>query len=85
MVFNATFNNISVLSWWPVLLVEETGLPEETLLKYAAIISYQRHSAGHKPIVTIGTHPGVIYSRLFKYTQQYTAGFTESNIGPRTS
>ena len=27
MVFNATFNNISVLSWWSVLLVEETGVP----------------------------------------------------------
>ena len=26
MVFNATFNNISVLSWLSVLLVEETGL-----------------------------------------------------------
>ena len=24
IVFNATFNNISVLSWWSVLLVEET-------------------------------------------------------------
>jgi hypothetical protein len=29
MVFNATFNNISVISWWSVLLVEETGVPEE--------------------------------------------------------
>ena len=29
MVFNATFNNISVISWWSVLLVEETGLPGE--------------------------------------------------------
>jgi len=29
MVFNATFNNISVLSWWSVLLVEETGVPGE--------------------------------------------------------
>ena len=27
--FNATFNNISVVSWWSVLLVEETGLPWE--------------------------------------------------------
>ena len=26
MVFNATFNNISVISWWSVLLVEETGV-----------------------------------------------------------
>ena len=25
MVFNTTFNNISVISWWSVLLVEETG------------------------------------------------------------
>ena len=25
MVFNATFNNISVMSWQSVLLVEETG------------------------------------------------------------
>jgi hypothetical protein len=29
MVFNATFNNISVISWWSVLLVEETAVPEE--------------------------------------------------------
>ena len=29
MVFNATSNNISVISWRPVLLVEETGLPRE--------------------------------------------------------
>jgi hypothetical protein len=27
MVFNSTFNNISVLSWQSVLLVEETGVP----------------------------------------------------------
>jgi len=29
MVFNATFNTISVLSWRSVLLVEETGEPRE--------------------------------------------------------
>jgi len=29
MVFNATFNNISVISWQSVLLVEETGIPGE--------------------------------------------------------
>jgi hypothetical protein len=29
MVFNATFNNISVISWWSVLLVEEAGVPGE--------------------------------------------------------
>jgi hypothetical protein len=32
MVFNATLNNISVISWWSVLLVEETKkeYPEKT-------------------------------------------------------
>jgi len=29
MVLNITFNNISVISWQSVLLVEETGVPEE--------------------------------------------------------
>jgi hypothetical protein len=29
MVFNATFNNISVISWRSVLLVEEPGGPGE--------------------------------------------------------
>ena len=29
MVFNATLNNISVISWRSVLLVEETGVPTE--------------------------------------------------------
>ena len=29
MVFNVTLNNISVISWWSVLLTEETGVPRE--------------------------------------------------------
>ena len=29
LVFNATFNNISVISWRSVLLVEEAGVPGE--------------------------------------------------------
>jgi len=29
MVFNATFNNISVSSWQSVLLVKEPGVPGE--------------------------------------------------------
>jgi hypothetical protein len=37
MVFNPTFNNISVKSWWSVLLVEETGVPGEN----------HRHTASH--------------------------------------
>ena len=29
MVFNATVNNVSVISWQSDLLVEETGVPGE--------------------------------------------------------
>jgi hypothetical protein len=29
IVFNITFNNISVISWLAVLLMEETGVPGE--------------------------------------------------------
>jgi len=32
MVFNAIFNNISVISWGSILLVEETGGPGENRL-----------------------------------------------------
>jgi hypothetical protein len=33
MIFNATFNNISVILWQSVLLVEETGEPRENIKK----------------------------------------------------
>ena len=29
VVPNAIFNNISAISWWSVLLVEETGVPRD--------------------------------------------------------
>ena len=29
MAFNVTFNNMSVMSWQSVLLMEETGVPGE--------------------------------------------------------
>jgi hypothetical protein len=34
MVFNATFNNISVISWWSALLVEETRVAGENHMQY---------------------------------------------------
>jgi hypothetical protein len=38
MVFYATFNNISVVLWLSVLLVEETGLPGENLVISSAYL-----------------------------------------------
>jgi hypothetical protein len=40
MVFNATFNNISVISWLSVLLVEDTGGPGENLLQVTDKLYY---------------------------------------------
>jgi hypothetical protein len=38
MVFNATFNNISVTTWRSVLLVEETGVSREYMIFSATFI-----------------------------------------------
>jgi hypothetical protein len=42
MVFKATFNNISVKSWRSVLLMEETGVPEEDLKTQNTIINIMK-------------------------------------------
>jgi len=55
MVFNATFNNISVISWRSVLLAEKTKCPEITtelsqvtdqLLSHNVVSSTPRHERG---------------------------------------
>jgi hypothetical protein len=47
MVINATFNNISVISWWSVLLVEETGVPGENHKHVASNWSSVNGRLGH--------------------------------------
>jgi hypothetical protein len=55
MVFNVTFNNISVISWRSGLLVEETGVPGENhrpvashsqTLSHDVVSSRPRHEWG---------------------------------------
>ena len=36
IVFNANFSIISAISWWPVLVVEETGVPGENHRPWAS-------------------------------------------------
>ena len=45
MVYNATFNNISVILWWAVLLVEETRVPGRTL-SHNVVSNTPRHEPG---------------------------------------
>jgi hypothetical protein len=47
MVFNATFNNISVISWQSVLSVENTGGPGENYLRHIGMkLVIKRDSRG---------------------------------------
>ena len=55
MMFNATFNNISVISWQSVSLMEETGVPGEShrpaashrqTLSHNIVTSTPRHKWG---------------------------------------
>ena len=44
MMFNATFNNISVISWRSVLLVEETRVPGENQRPVASYLQTLSHN-----------------------------------------
>ena len=49
MVFNAIFNNISVISWRSVLLVEETGAPRENHRTVTSHWKTKSHNVVHLP------------------------------------
>ena len=40
IVFNTTFNNISVISWWSALLMEETGEAHWSAASYCQTLSH---------------------------------------------
>jgi len=56
MVFNTTFNNISAISWWSVLLVEETGGPGENHQPVASHGQTLSHNVVHLALIKIQTH-----------------------------
>jgi len=49
VVFDTTFNNISIISWWSVLLVEERGVPGEN--HWPAVCHWQSWS--HNVVLSI--------------------------------
>jgi hypothetical protein len=54
-MFNATFNNISVISWWSVLLVEETEGPRENQCPVASHWQTLSYNFVHLALVEIRT------------------------------
>ena len=55
-LFDATFNNISVISWQSVLLVEETGGPGENHRPVASLWQTLLHNVVHLALIEIRTH-----------------------------
>ena len=58
MVFNATFNNIPVMSWWSVLLVEETGENHRPVASH-------RHTFSHAVVLSTPRHERHSNSQLY--------------------
>ena len=56
MVFNATFNNNSVISWWSVLLVEETRVLWENHWPVASHWQTLSHNVVHLALMEIQIH-----------------------------
>jgi hypothetical protein len=59
MVFNATFNNISVISWWSVLLVGETGVLGENYRPAAS----HRQTLSHNVVSSTPHHKWISNSQ----------------------
>ena len=55
MVLNATFNNIPVISWRSVLLVEENGVPGENHRPVASHGQTLSHIVVYLPLIEIRT------------------------------
>jgi hypothetical protein len=82
MVFNATFNNISVILWWLVLLEETTDLPQVTDKLYHMLHRGQLAWAGFELTALIVVNLTTIWSRrwpLVRYNNYLTAKFTQSS------
>ena len=58
VVFHVTFNNISVISWRSVLLVEESGVPGENHQPVASHRQTLSHTSNvlHLALIEIQTH-----------------------------
>ena len=80
MVFNATFNNISAISWWLVVFVEETGGPGKKhrpvashlqTLSHNVASSTPRHKRDYSSQEEFEDTKGVIRSRISTKNRQH--------------
>jgi hypothetical protein len=74
MVFNATFNNISVILWQSVLLMEETGVPREN---HGPVTSHWQ-TLSHNVVSSTPPHMNGVWTTLVVIGTDYT-GSCKSN------
>jgi hypothetical protein len=60
IVYSATLNNISVISWWSVLLVEKTEYPEKTIDLSQVCVRMWRH-VYPRTVVTVTKSVGQVH------------------------
>jgi len=77
-VFNATFNNISVISWWSVSLVEETGENHRP-------VASNRQTLSHNVVLSIPCHEQGSNSQLLVVMGTDCTGSCKSNDHTITS
>jgi len=78
MVFNATFNNISVISWRSVLLVEETEGPGENHRPVSSHWQTLSHNIVHLALIKIRTH-NITTNREISFHFYYNKNSTTAN------
>jgi len=74
------------VSMYDCLFVFITLFPSTTVYLYSSFCFHLRPGLALSQLdqlLPFEPRDGVIYSRLFKYIQQHTAGFTENNWAPR--
>jgi hypothetical protein len=73
MVFNVTFNNISVISWWSVLLVEETSEKRRPAICHWQTLPLNVVSSTHR------TAPLLADLLLYSYETNFIQGLLKKN------
>jgi hypothetical protein len=69
-MFNATFNNTSVISWWSVLLLEEIGVRTEKTTDLPQVIDKRYHIMLYRVHLAMSGSRSYQQKRIFQIFRQ---------------